>query len=145
MTATANLRRASEDAFASSAATSEASNHRHLSVGGDEAVEMTASTGSMPAQATMPTKPMGLLAGLGLGGVARRTLGICLLLVTVLLWTLSNFLASVSRTSMDSTQNLPTLTTRASSSSFLIIHTTSRSFSFMQTPQSLRFPCCPNS
>jgi len=33
---------------------------------------------------------------LGLGGVARRTLGIGLLLVVVLLWTISNFLASVS-------------------------------------------------
>jgi solute carrier family 35 protein F5 len=34
-------------------------------------------------------------SGLGLGGVARRTLGILLLLVTVFLWTGSNFLASV--------------------------------------------------
>lgn len=31
-----------------------------------------------------------------LGGVARRTLGICLLLIVVVLWTASNFLASVS-------------------------------------------------
>lgn len=36
----------------------------------------------------------GLLASLGLGGFARRTLGITLLLVTVFLWTTSNFLAS---------------------------------------------------
>lgn len=36
----------------------------------------------------------GLLASLGLGGFARRTLGITLLLVTVFLWTASNFLAS---------------------------------------------------
>ncbi|CAI0648301.1 unnamed protein product [Colletotrichum noveboracense] len=36
----------------------------------------------------------GLQAKLGLAGVARRTLGISLLLVTVLLWTISNFLAS---------------------------------------------------
>lgn len=35
-----------------------------------------------------------LKARLGLGGVARRTLGIALLLVTVCLWTTSNFLAS---------------------------------------------------
>lgn len=35
-----------------------------------------------------------LTARLGFGGVARRTLGIALLLVTVLLWTTSNFLAS---------------------------------------------------
>lgn len=32
-----------------------------------------------------------------IGGVARRTLGIILLLTTVFLWTVSNFLASVSR------------------------------------------------
>lgn len=36
----------------------------------------------------------GLRAKLGLAGVARRTLGISLLLVTVFLWTTSNFLAS---------------------------------------------------
>ncbi|KAF6843798.1 vacuolar membrane protein [Colletotrichum musicola] len=36
----------------------------------------------------------GWQAKLGLAGVARRTLGISLLLVTVLLWTVSNFLAS---------------------------------------------------
>lgn len=36
----------------------------------------------------------GLLASLGLGGFARRTLGTTLLLVTVFLWTTSNFLAS---------------------------------------------------
>ena len=35
-------------------------------------------------------------AGVGLRNVARRTLGIILLLVTVVLWTGSNFLASVS-------------------------------------------------
>ncbi|KAK4226893.1 hypothetical protein QBC38DRAFT_214991 [Podospora fimiseda] len=35
-----------------------------------------------------------LKAKLGLGGVARRTLGIVLLLVVVFLWTISNFLAS---------------------------------------------------
>ena len=38
----------------------------------------------------------GFRAGIGLGNVARRTLGIILLLVTVILWTGSNFLASVS-------------------------------------------------
>jgi hypothetical protein len=38
----------------------------------------------------------GFRAGVGLEGVARRTLGIILLLVTVVLWTGSNFLASVS-------------------------------------------------
>ena len=37
----------------------------------------------------------GFRAGIGLRNVARRTLGIILLLVTVVLWTGSNFLASV--------------------------------------------------
>lgn len=32
---------------------------------------------------------------IGLGGVARRTVGLFCLLVTVFLWTLSNFMASV--------------------------------------------------
>jgi hypothetical protein len=40
-------------------------------------------------------KPRGFRAGVGLQNVARRTLGIFLLLVTVFLWTSSNFLASV--------------------------------------------------
>ncbi|KAG0649038.1 putative vacuolar membrane [Hyphodiscus hymeniophilus] len=39
-------------------------------------------------------KPRGFRAGVGLQNVARRTLGIFLLLVTVFLWTASNFLAS---------------------------------------------------
>ncbi|KAL7802302.1 hypothetical protein V8C44DRAFT_345262 [Trichoderma aethiopicum] len=37
---------------------------------------------------------VGFREGLGLAGVARRTLGISFLLLTVFLWTLSNFLAS---------------------------------------------------
>ena len=41
-------------------------------------------------------KPQGFRAGVGLENIARRTLGIVLLLVTVFLWTASNFLASVS-------------------------------------------------
>lgn len=40
-------------------------------------------------------EPHRFRAGVGLGHVARRTLGIFLLLVTVFLWTASNFLASV--------------------------------------------------
>jgi hypothetical protein len=39
-------------------------------------------------------------ARIGLKGIARRTLGILLLLVTVFLWTGSNFLASVSSVQM---------------------------------------------
>lgn len=41
-------------------------------------------------------KSKGFRAGVGLEFVARRTLGIVLLLITVILWTGSNFLASVS-------------------------------------------------
>ncbi|KUI64298.1 hypothetical protein VM1G_11104 [Cytospora mali] len=51
------------------------------------------STGTMGITTTANMKG-GLRAKLGLGGVARRTLGISLLLVTVFLWTTSNFLAS---------------------------------------------------
>ena len=40
-------------------------------------------------------KESGLLSRLGLGHYARRTLGICCLTITVFLWTLANFLASV--------------------------------------------------
>lgn len=51
----------------------------------------------------------GFRAGVGLENVARRTLGIILLLVTVFLWTASNFLASVSVTNAIIT-SLQTLT-----------------------------------
>lgn len=59
----------------------------------EDAAEMAASIGSMRAPSPSPLK--GWKARLGLGGVARRTLGFGLLMVTVFLWTLSNFLASV--------------------------------------------------
>lgn len=49
---------------------------------------------SSSASASAPTGIHALTARLGFGGVARRTLGIALLLVTVFLWTASNFLAS---------------------------------------------------
>lgn len=91
---TANSLHAGDDAFAGSAMTSE-SNHRRLSVTGEEALEMTASTGSIRALPSRTLKTSTFWTKLGLGGVTRRTLGICLLLITVLLWTLSNFLASV--------------------------------------------------
>lgn len=45
---------------------------------------------------TNTSKNMGFRAGVGLENVARRTLGMLLLGVTVFLWTSSNFLASVS-------------------------------------------------
>lgn len=50
---------------------------------------------SMSSARSLPLKPTGFRAGVGLENVARRTLGIFLLLVTVFLWTTSNFLASV--------------------------------------------------
>lgn len=64
----------------------------------DEAVEMTASLASSVRDRSLSPSPVpkkGFRTSIGLGGVARRTLGICLLLVTVFLWTSSNFLASV--------------------------------------------------
>ncbi|KAG5929872.1 hypothetical protein E4U53_002351 [Claviceps sorghi] len=91
---TANVQRTGEDAFVGSEMIDGPSNHRRPSVSGPEAVEMTEATASMLAQTPVPVKRVGLLASFGLGGVARRTLGICLLLITVFLWTVSNFLAS---------------------------------------------------
>ncbi|KAG6175442.1 hypothetical protein E4U24_000386 [Claviceps purpurea] len=116
---TANLRRASDDAaIVGSAMPNEPSSHRRLSVVGNEAVEMTESTAPIHAQAPLPAKRTGLLASLGLGGVARRTLGICLLLVTVFLWTLSNFLAS--SIFSDHTYDKPFFLVYANSSVFAI-------------------------
>lgn len=54
----------------------------------------TAGTGTARSQQGGGGGGGGLRAQLGLAGVARRTLGISLLLVTVCLWTTSNFLAS---------------------------------------------------
>lgn len=51
-------------------------------------------TAAPPESYSLPEKG-GLQARMCLAGVARRTLGISLLLVTVFLWTASNFLASV--------------------------------------------------
>ncbi|KAL6875389.1 hypothetical protein HDV57DRAFT_170566 [Trichoderma longibrachiatum] len=52
----------------------------------DSHASLATSDGRVPA--------VGFREGLGLAGVARRTLGISFLLLTVFLWTLSNFLAS---------------------------------------------------
>jgi solute carrier family 35 protein F5 len=49
-----------------------------------------------PKLSALSSSGSSLGARLGLATMARRTLGISLLLVTVFLWTLSNFLASVS-------------------------------------------------
>ena len=54
---------------------------------------------SRPTSSHLPmssTQGGGFRARFGLTGVGRRTLGIALLLLTVFLWTLSNFMTSVS-------------------------------------------------
>lgn len=55
----------------------------------------TSVTSSARSTGTAGSKGSSVRAKFGLMGVARRTLGIILLLVTVFLWTASNFLASV--------------------------------------------------
>lgn len=60
----------------------------------EDAADLAASIGSVRTRSLSPS-PKGWKARLGLGGLARRTLGFGLLMVTVFLWTLSNFLASV--------------------------------------------------
>lgn len=67
----------------------------------EDAVQLAASlAGSVRTRSRSPSPaPLlkkGILAKYGLDGLARRTIGICLLLVVVFLWTISNFLASVS-------------------------------------------------
>jgi hypothetical protein len=47
-----------------------------------------------PSSRTPPASPNKM--GVEIGGIARRTVGIFLLLIVVFLWTASNFLASVS-------------------------------------------------
>ncbi|KAH8908836.1 hypothetical protein BR93DRAFT_976940 [Coniochaeta sp. PMI_546] len=61
----------------------------------ERGIDMGASvTSSLRSMGTAASKGSSLRAKFGLMGVARRTLGIILLLVTVFLWTASNFLAS---------------------------------------------------
>ena len=60
----------------------------------DDAEFGPASTSDAAVVSALPARG-GFRAKMGLGVFARRTLGIILLLVTVSLWTLSNFLASV--------------------------------------------------
>lgn len=50
---------------------------------------------SSPLLESRSASPVGLRARLGLSGVARRTVGFALLLLTVFLWTMYNFIASV--------------------------------------------------
>lgn len=68
-----------------------------------------------------------ITARLGLQGVARRTLGITLLLVTVFLWTLSNFLASYIFS--DHTYDKP----------FFVVYINSSVFAISLVPMLLRF------
>ncbi|KAE9373515.1 hypothetical protein N431DRAFT_337117 [Stipitochalara longipes BDJ] len=63
-------------------------------------------------------KPRGFRAGVGLQNVARRTLGIFLLFVTVFLWTGSNFLASY--IFADNTYSKPYFVTYINTSFFAI-------------------------
>lgn len=69
----------------------------------DDAADLAASIGSSIRTRSMSPVRKGLLVKYGLEDIGRRTLGICLLLVTVFLWTLSNFLASVSFVQADIT------------------------------------------
>ncbi len=57
--------------------------------------DVAASTGSAVRPPSLAPVSSGWKARLGLGGIARRTLGIAFLLTTVFTWTLSNFLNSV--------------------------------------------------
>ena len=59
----------------------------------------------VPAPLSRPSSSDEDLSFAAAWGLARRTLGICLLLVTVLLWTVSNFLASVSSSSFSQFRN----------------------------------------
>lgn len=112
----------------------------------EDAVELAGSlTGSVRTRSRSPPPPVmlkngGLLANLGLGGVARRTIGMCLLLLVVFLWTLSNFLASVRKHGKEpSVPNLMSF----SSSSFPTIPTTNPSSSSTSTHPCLPFLCYP--
>ncbi|KAF4981004.1 hypothetical protein FZEAL_3119 [Fusarium zealandicum] len=81
------------------------------------------------ADLAVPTSPLlqsrsgsparnGLRARLGLGGVARRTLGLALLMLTVFLWTLYNFIASYMFS--DQTYNKPFFVVYLNTSIFAI-------------------------
>ncbi|RDL39736.1 Multidrug resistance efflux transporter EmrE [Venustampulla echinocandica] len=65
-----------------------------------------------------PVKSNGFRAGMGLQNMARRTLGIILLLLTVFLWTASNFLASY--IFADNTYSKPYFVTYINTSFFAI-------------------------
>jgi solute carrier family 35 protein F5 len=62
----------------------------------DLAAAMPQSTRVRSLTPPPPQPAKTLWSRLGLNGLARRTVGMSLLLLTVFLWTLSNFMASVS-------------------------------------------------
>ena len=85
----------------------------------------TSSRGSSTRHNRSPKS--GLRARLGLGGVARRTLGIILLLFTVCLWTISNFLESYIFS--DNTYSKP----------FFLVYINTSIFAFSLIPISMRY------
>lgn len=88
------------------------------------------------ASSLQPVKPDGFRAGMGLQNMARRTLGIILLLLTVFLWTASNFLASVSQLY---TWSLVKAVLTISSIFLQITHTRNHTLSLISTPRSSPF------
>jgi solute carrier family 35 protein F5 len=70
-------------------------NRRRSHSESENGIDMGASRGSIRSAGTNGSKTS-WRGKFGLLGMARRTLGIILLLLTVFLWTVSNFLASVS-------------------------------------------------
>ncbi|KAM0348036.1 hypothetical protein ACHAPU_004539 [Fusarium lateritium] len=88
---------------------------------GDEAVP------SSPLLEPRPGSPAGLRAKLGLSGVARRTLGLCFLLLTVFLWTMYNFIASYIFS--DETYNKP----------FFVVYLNTSVFAISLIPKFLKY------
>ncbi|KAL2141401.1 hypothetical protein VTI28DRAFT_2445 [Corynascus sepedonium] len=76
---------------------------------------------------TSTTSGSSIKQKLGLGGVARRTLGITLLLIVVFLWTLSNFLASYIFS--DGTYNKP----------FFLVYVNTSCFALSLIPLTIRY------
>lgn len=72
---------------------SEPYQHRRYS---DDATDLAASMSSAVNDRIFDARTNSFRERLGLASIGRRSLGIFFLLVTVFLWTLSNFLASVS-------------------------------------------------
>ncbi|KAF4987000.1 hypothetical protein FGRMN_10589 [Fusarium graminum] len=82
---------------------------------------------SSPLLEPRPGSPAGLRAKLGLSGVARRTLGLCFLLLTVFLWTMYNFIASYIFS--DETYNKP----------FFVVYLNTSVFAISLIPKFLKY------